>query len=65
MVSEFNDAPRALTPRAYVLQQLQAAHAEPYTKNTAYVHRLYAHYLAGEMSWREVCRLRDAPMYLP
>lgn len=48
---------------AHVLQLGKAPNPTHYA--TTYVGRLYARYVAGELSWREVCQLRDAPMYLP
>ncbi|UOQ52153.1 hypothetical protein [Hymenobacter cellulosivorans] len=59
--------PCAQTPRqrAYVLRQMQAANPTLYARASAYVQRLHARYVAGELSWPDVCALRDAPMYLP
>ena len=59
--------PHAQTPqqRANVLRQMQAANPSLYQKATGYVQRLYARYIAGELSWDDVSLLRDAPMLLP
>ena len=59
--------PNAQTPqqRADVLHQMQQANPSLYKSATSYVHRLYARYIAGELSWTDVSVLRDAPMHLP
>ncbi|UOQ71342.1 hypothetical protein [Hymenobacter cellulosilyticus] len=59
--------PSAQTPqqRAHVLRQMQAANPTLYARASAYVQRLYGRYVAGELSWPDVCALRDAPMHLP
>ncbi|PJJ60856.1 hypothetical protein [Hymenobacter chitinivorans] len=59
--------PCAQTPaqRAYVLRQMQATNPTLYKRASGYVQRLYARYVAGELSWPDVCALREAPMYLP
>jgi len=59
--------PSAQTPeqRAYVLKQIKAANPDLVRKATPYAHRLYGRYVAGELSWEEVCALRDAPQILP
>ncbi|TGE08702.1 hypothetical protein [Hymenobacter fodinae] len=57
-----NYGPAAQTPeqRAYVLAQMQKAHPSLYKKATAYVAQLYRRYVAGELSWEDVCRLRES-----
>ncbi|RPD43575.1 MULTISPECIES: hypothetical protein [Hymenobacter] len=59
--------PNAQTPaeRANVLRQIKATNPDLVKKATPYVHRLYGQYVAGELSWEEVCALRDAPQILP
>ncbi|QJX48258.1 hypothetical protein HMJ29_15515 [Hymenobacter taeanensis] len=56
--------PAAQTPeqRAYVLAQMQKAHPGLYKKVTAYVAQLYRRYVAGELSWQDVCKLRESSM---
>jgi hypothetical protein len=53
--------PCAQTPaqRAYVLQQLQATNPRLRTKATALAQRLYARYVAGEITWADVRHLLD------
>ncbi|RPD49327.1 hypothetical protein DNI29_00545 [Hymenobacter sediminis] len=53
--------PSAQTPqqRAYILRQLQAANPSLYTRISARVRALYDRYVAGELTWGEVCLLRD------
>ncbi|WP_324672146.1 hypothetical protein [Hymenobacter sp. GOD-10R] len=46
--------------RAYVLQQMQAANPARYNKISAYVTRLFARYVAGELSWTQVQAMRFA-----
>ncbi|WP_262490001.1 hypothetical protein [Hymenobacter sp. AT01-02] len=41
------------------------ANPSRYARDTAYVRRLYHRYIAGELSWDDVCVLRDAPTQLP
>lgn len=55
--------PAAQTPqqRAYVLAQMQATHPSLYKKATGYVKQLYHRYVAGELSWQDVCALRETP----
>ena len=62
MVHDPKFGPNAQTPaqRAHVLQQLKAANPELVRKATPYAHHLYGRYIAGELSWVEVCALRDA-----
>ncbi|GAB3308069.1 hypothetical protein [Hymenobacter tenuis] len=59
--------PNAQTPeqRAYVLQQIKAANPQLVRNATPYAHWLYGRYIAGELSWDEVCQLRDAPQVVP
>ncbi|TGD80799.1 hypothetical protein [Hymenobacter wooponensis] len=54
--------PAAQTPeqRAYVLAQMQKAHPGLYKKATAYVTQLYRRYVAGELSWQDVCKMRES-----
>ncbi|WP_139924453.1 hypothetical protein [Hymenobacter sp. DG01] len=55
--------PAAQTPqqRAYVLAQMQAVRPDLYKKATGYVAQLYRRYIDGELSWEDVCALREAP----
>ena len=55
--------PAAQTPeqRAYVLAQMQKTHPGLYKKATGYVAQLYRRYVAGELSWQDVCILRESP----
>ncbi len=59
--------PNAQTPaqRAYVLQQVKEANPGIVRNATPYTHQLYGRYVAGELSWKEVCELRDAPKAIP
>ncbi|GAB3223267.1 hypothetical protein GCM10027346_02110 [Hymenobacter seoulensis] len=59
--------PAAQTPqqRAYVLAQMQAAHPTMFKKATGYAAQLYRRYVLGELSWLDVCALRDAPTSQP
>jgi hypothetical protein len=54
--------PAAQTPeqRAYVLAQMQKTHPGLYKKATAYAVQLYRRYVAGELSWQDVCKLRES-----
>ncbi|MGY2134949.1 hypothetical protein ACW9KT_22145 [Hymenobacter sp. HD11105] len=59
--------PDAQSPqqRAYVLAQMQAVLPTLKTNATAYIQRLYARYIAGELSWGQVRELREAPHSIP
>jgi hypothetical protein len=46
--------------RVNFLHQVKAANPEPVQQATPYSHRLYGQFLAGELTWEETCRLRDA-----
>jgi hypothetical protein len=54
--------PAAQTPeqRAYVLMQMQKTHSGMYKKVTSHVAQLYHRYVAGELSWQDVCALRES-----
>ncbi|RYE88994.1 MAG: hypothetical protein EOO37_05815 [Cytophagaceae bacterium] len=54
--------PAAQTPeqRAWVLAQMQRMIPDLKTKATTYIQHLYARYVAGELSWAQVCEARDA-----
>ena len=54
--------PAAQTPaqRAYVLQQAKATIPELVRKAMPHCHQLCGRYVVGELSWDEVCQLRDA-----
>lgn len=56
--------PYAQTPqqRAYVLQQLQATIPRLKTQATAFAQRLYARYIAGEITWADVRQLLDTAL---
>lgn len=58
--------PAAQTPeqRAYVLTQMQKTHPSMYKKAPAHVDELYQRYVAGELSWQDVCALREKPSAL-
>lgn len=66
MVTNPKFGPNAQTPeqRAHVLRQVKAANPSLAKKATPYTHQLYGRYIAGELSWEEVCQLRDAPQEL-
>jgi hypothetical protein len=67
MDDDLKFGPNAQTPaqRAYVLQQVKAANPEMARNATPYTHQLYGRYVAGELSWAEVCELRKAPQTVP
>ncbi|MBX0292263.1 hypothetical protein K3G63_17580 [Hymenobacter sp. HSC-4F20] len=54
--------PAAQTPqqRAYVLAQMQATQPNVHKAVTEYVAQLYRRYVDGELSWQDVCTLREA-----
>lgn len=54
--------PAAQTPqqRAYVLAQMQATQPTLRKAVTEYVAQLYRRYVEGELSWQDVCALREA-----
>jgi hypothetical protein len=62
----YNDkfGPAAQTPqqRKRILQQLLAIAATAQTKYPAHAPGLHQRYVAGELSWAEVCLLRAAPV---
>lgn len=53
--------PAAQTPaqRAWVVEQMQRMIPSLKTKATADAQQLYARYVAGELSWTEVCQARQ------
>ena len=61
---EFNAkfGPGAQTPaqRHSVLQRMLDAIPTLRSKATPDIHQLYHRYVAGELSWSEVCEVRDA-----
>jgi hypothetical protein len=54
--------PNAQTPaqRQNILQQMLAYYAQTRVKLPAHAHALHQRYVAGELSWQEVCALRVA-----
>ncbi|RIY04817.1 hypothetical protein D0T11_21435 [Hymenobacter rubripertinctus] len=67
MGDDLKFGPDAQTPaqRAYVLQQAKAANPGIVRNATPYTHQLYGRYVAGELSWAQVCELRDAHKAVP
>jgi hypothetical protein len=67
MDDDLKFGPNAQTPaqRAYVLRQVKDANPEMVRKATPYTHQLYGRYIAGELSWAEVCELRKTPKAVP
>ncbi|MET4105440.1 hypothetical protein [Hymenobacter sp. UYP22] len=62
---KFGPAAQTTQQRARILKQLVALTASPRTRIPTHVRNLYQRYVAGELSWQEVCELRDAPSALP
>jgi hypothetical protein len=62
MAQDTRYGPSAQTPtqRAYVLQQMLAAQPHWAHQASVSVQQLYARYVAGELTWSEVCAQRDA-----
>lgn len=68
MVQEINKfGPEAQTPaqRAGILQQMLAYYTQQRIKLPLHAHTLHQRYVAGELSWLEVCALRNTPCALP
>ena len=57
----------AQTPqqRAHVLRQMLVVRENLGIKTPVYAHALHQRYVAGELSWQEVCDLLGAPSALP
>lgn len=63
---DFSDEPFFSTPEQ-LAAWLQHLLAQPVQQSPlhARLYGLYAQYVAGELSWEDLCLLRDAPMHLP
>ncbi|MDU0369430.1 hypothetical protein ACFPAF_03420 [Hymenobacter endophyticus] len=64
-IDKFGPAAQTTQQRAHSLNQLVALTASQRTRIPTHVRNLYRRYIVGELSWQEVCELRDAPSALP
>jgi hypothetical protein len=57
---KFGLAAQTPAQRTWVLEQMQRMIPRLKTKANAYTQQLYQRYIAGELSWDEVCQARTA-----
>lgn len=63
--NKFGPAAQTQQQRASILRQMLAVASEARVKLPLHVQALHQRYVAGELSWNEVCALREAPSALP
>jgi hypothetical protein len=56
-----SSAVQTAAQRVYFLHQAKAANPELVRRASPHSHRLYGRYLAGEITWEEVCQQLDSP----
>ena len=62
---KFGPAARTPAQRASILQQMLVYYAQQRVALPLHAHALHQRYVAGELSWTEVCALRNTPCALP